>query len=157
MQWATQQELHLLRMGWLDLHPQSPPQPLQGPKLGQLSSLLLQAITSLPTWQDGTMPGRVVIDIANEPSLFSIKWNRTSTYNGVQFPSWPELYTAATEVRSSTAAAAGGAAAAVPLQHCGPPAPGGGMSQVQQGASRMQEALPWSRCLLAGVSLGRRI
>ena len=59
--------------------------------------LCMQALTSLPTWQDGTLPGRVVIDIANEPSLFSIKWNRTSTFNGVQFPSWPTLYTAATE------------------------------------------------------------
>ena len=61
--------------------------------------LCMQALTSLPTWQDGTLPGRVVIDIANEPSLFSIKWNRTSTFNGVQFPSWPTLYTAATEAR----------------------------------------------------------
>ena len=58
----------------------------------------LQAITSLPTWQDGTLPGRVTFDIANEPSLFTIKWNRTTNYNGVQFPSWPDLYTAATQV-----------------------------------------------------------
>lgn len=55
---------------------------------------------SLPTWRNGTLPGRLIIDVANEPSLFSIKWNRTSQYGPYTFPSWPDLYTSVVQVLS---------------------------------------------------------
>lgn len=49
---------------------------------------------SLDRFKDGTLPGRLLVDVANEPSLFEIKWDRPhirSTTN-MEFPSWRDLY-----------------------------------------------------------------
>ena len=61
----------------------------------------MQAITTLPSWRNGYLPGRLIIDVANEPSIFGIKWNRTNDYNGFTFPSWPDLYTSTVQVHSA--------------------------------------------------------
>ena len=60
----------------------------------------LQALTSLPTWENGTLPGRIIIDVVNEPSLFQIKWNVTHKFdnNGLMYPSWTDLYIGVAEV-----------------------------------------------------------
>ena len=60
----------------------------------------VQAITSLGTWQDGTIRGRIMIDMANEPSLLQIKWNRTNVFTntGVVYPDWSDLWFNTTEV-----------------------------------------------------------
>ena len=60
----------------------------------------LQAIMALPRWKDGTLKGRIMVDVANEPSLLQIKWDVPHVFSntGVTYPPWSQLYFSVTKV-----------------------------------------------------------
>ncbi|KAK9846255.1 hypothetical protein WJX81_000135 [Elliptochloris bilobata] len=51
---------------------------------------LWTAITEVPTF-NSTLRGRVMLDLFNEPDMFALRWERRASYQGILFPSLPDL------------------------------------------------------------------
>lgn len=44
--------------------------------------------------------GRVMLDLFNEPDMFALRWERRASYQGMLFPSLPDLLLPAMQARA---------------------------------------------------------